>query len=372
MTARPAATSSATDSATSPRATRPVLVTGAAFLLVVAAFVLALDGLQQVASVLAPIFLALTLVLSVDPLRRAAVARGVPSWIASVVMLIALFGILLVVLGGVAIALTQLIQLLPEYQDDFAEYYAQAQEGLADLGIEVGSMEEMLGGISPGSVVPFLQGVLSGLGSVGTMVLFIALGMLFLTGDLSNGRRRLAVVASYRPQLAAALRDFADRIRRYWVVCTIFSLIEAGLNYTLLLVLDVPLAFVWFVLSFVAGYIPNVGFLISVVPASLLALLEHGPGVMVAVIVGFVLINFVVKTVVMPKFTGDVVGLNVTATFLSLLFWTLFVGPLGALLAVPLTLFAKAVLIDSNERSAWLATFLVSDEGLKEVESAES
>lgn len=336
-------------------------------MLIAGAVVLALAGVQHVSSILAPIFLALTLVLSVDPLRRRWVAGGMPSWLATVIMLLGLFGILVVILGGVAIALTQLIRVLPQYQDDFLAYYESAQEALMGLGIEMGSVDDVVGGISPSSLVPYLQGILSGLGTVGMTVLFIALGMLFITGDLSDGRRRLGVLAGHRPQLANSMRGFADRIRRYWVVCTIFSLAEAGLNYVLLVVLDVPLAFVWFTLSFVAGYIPNVGFLISVVPASLLALLEHGPGSMVAVIVGFVLINFVVKTLIMPKFTGDVVGLNTTVTFLSLLFWALVVGPLGALLAVPLTLFAKALLIDSSERSRWLGVFLVSGDELEEL-----
>lgn len=77
---------------------------------------------------------------------------------------------------------------------------------------------------------------------------------------------------------------------------------------------------------------------------------------MVAVLAGYAVINFVVKTLIMPKFAGEAVGLNVTTTFVSLVFWAVVIGPLGALLAVLLTLFTKAILIDSHPDSRWLGT----------------
>lgn len=349
---------------------RPGLTTGVVFLAVVALLVLALDGLREIAAVAAPVFLAFTLVLAVDPLRRKLVDRGVPLWLATVGMLVLLFGILLVVVLGVAAALTQLILRLPDYQDQFGEYFTTVSDWLSGIGIELGSVEDMLDGISPSSVVPVLQGVLAQLGSVGTLLIFIALGMIFLTLDLGNGRERMRVVSESRPHLAASLRDFSKRIPKYWWISTIFSLIEASLNLVLLLVLDVPLAFVWFLLAFLAGYIPNVGFVIGLVPAAALALFEHDLGTMIAVIVGYAVINFVIKTLIMPKFAGDVVGLSVTTTFLSLVFWTIFAGPLGALLAIPLTLFAKAVLIDSNPRTQWLGVFLVAGGEVEKVREA--
>jgi predicted PurR-regulated permease PerM len=48
------------------------------------------------------------------------------------------------------------------------------------------------------------------------------------------------------------------------------------------------------------------------------------------------------------------VGLSITVTFLSLVFWTFVIGPLGALLAVPLSLLTKALLVDADPASRWL------------------
>jgi AI-2 transport protein TqsA len=74
----------------------------------------------------------------------------------------------------------------------------------------------------------------------------------------------------------------------------------------------------------------------------------------VLVVVAYSVINLVIQSLIQPKFVGDAVGLSITVTFLSLVFWTFVIGPLGALLAVPLSLFAKALLVDADPDSRWL------------------
>jgi AI-2 transport protein TqsA len=55
----------------------------------------------------------------------------------------------------------------------------------------------------------------------------------------------------------------------------------------------------------------------------------------VLVIVAYSVINVMIQSLLQPKFVGDAVGLSVTLTFLSRVFWSFVIGPLGALLAVP-------------------------------------
>lgn len=43
------------------------------------------------------------------------------------------------------------------------------------------------------------------------------------------------------------------------------------------------------------------------------------------------------------------------------MFWTFVIGPLGAILAVPLTLFAKALLVDSSLQTRWMEAFLIPE-----------
>ena len=47
-----------------------------------------------------------------------------------------------------------------------------------------------------------------------------------------------------------------------------------------------------------------------------------------------------------------------TVTFIALLFWGWVMGALGALLAIPLTLLVKALLVDVDPRGHWLDALL--------------
>jgi hypothetical protein len=174
-------------------------------------------------------------------------------------------------------------------------------------------------------------------------------------------RNRSGRLQAARPRVAAALSDFARRVRTYWVVSTVFGLVVAALDVVALALLGVPLALTWGILAFVTNYIPNIGFVIGLVPPALLALLEGDVATMVWVIVVYSVINFTLQSLIQPKFVGDAVGLNPTVTFLSLVFWSFVVGPLGAILAVPLTLFFQSLLITTEPRAGWLNVFLESD-----------
>ena len=156
--------------------------------------------------------------------------------------------------------------------------------------------------------------------------------------DTDSTRRSLATLGERFPNPVAALDNFARGARSYMGVSAGFGLIVAVIDGVVLYVMGVPGAFVWAVLAFVTNFIPNIGFVIGVIPPALIALLDGGPDLMVAVIAVYSVINFVIQSVIQPRVVGDTVGLSPMLTFLSLVFWTWVVGPLGALLAVPLSL----------------------------------
>jgi predicted PurR-regulated permease PerM len=64
-------------------------------------------------------------------------------------------------------------------------------------------------------------------------------------------------------------------------------------------------------------------------------------------------LNFVIQTLIQPRFIGDSVGLAMTTTFVALVFWAWLLGPVGALLAIPLTLLVKALLVDVDPSAGW-------------------
>ena len=96
---------------------------------------------------------------------------------------------------------------------------------------------------------------------------------------------------------------------------------------------------------------------------ALLALLEGGVGLMLAVIAVYSVINLVIQSIIQPRVVGDKVGMSATLTFLSLVVWAWVLGPLGALLAVPLSLLVKALLVDVDPTARWLGPLLAHSAG---------
>lgn len=94
------------------------------------------------------------------------------------------------------------------------------------------------------------------------------------------------------------------------------------------------------------------------VVSTVFGLLEGGPRLMIYVLLVYSVLNVVIQSVIQPKIVGDAVGLSSTITMVSLVFWAYTLGAMGALLAVPLTLFAKALLVDADPGSRWLTPLM--------------
>lgn len=329
--------------------------------------VLVLAGMQAGASVLAPTFLAITLVITVSPMQRWLLARRVPAVVVVVLSVVVLYGLVLGLVAALVLSLVQLVAVLPDYFDQLQSLYSDAVAGLDSMGVSGRTISTAVSQINPSSIfgyaTSFLQQLLSGLSSVTSLVVLLLTTILFLAADATSAPRRLALVATSHPQIAQALGSFAAGVRRYWLVSTVFGAIVAAFDVVALLWLGVPLALTWGLFAFITNFIPNVGFFIGVIPPALIALLEGGPSLALTVIVVYVVLNVVIQTVIQPRFVGDAVGLTSAGAFLSLIFWGFVLGPLGALLAIPATSFVKAVLVDADPSARWLDAVVSSTPG---------
>jgi len=195
------------------------------------------------------------------------------------------------------------------------------------------------------------------LGAVGDLFFLIVL-LFFLAAEATLASGRAAELARLRPHVIEGLGRFVKGTQNYFVVCTVFGGIVAVLDSIALWILSVPLPLTWGLLAFLTNFIPNIGFVLGVIPPALLALLEGGFGDMLAVLVVYCVINVVLQTFIQPRFIGDAVGLSTTMTFLSLTLWTYLLGPLGALLAVPMTLLVRALLVDPDPDATFAAAIL--------------
>lgn len=335
-------------------------------LVIVAAAVAILAGMRASATILSPIILALVITIAwshgADWLRRHGVHPTVAA-LAGIVAGIVVVGLL------VALVWTSLIQLqekLPTYQPRIAALQAMITEKLRILPID-SSLLLSSETFQPASLVGYALRIIRRLTQTAGNLVVLVLLMAFMMLEAIDFPAKLRSAFASNPDVVESLRGFGESIKSYVLINAVFGLAAAAINTTLLLVLGVDFAFLWGVLSFLLSFVPNIGFIIALVPPTLLALIEFGFTRAAIVLGGYILINFVTDNVIKPKFVGESIGLSPLVVVLSLFFWAWLLGPLGALVAVPLSIGVK-FLFESFEESKWIAR-LMSDRAIRPAET---
>ena len=344
--------------ATSPSTALPRF---ALMVVAVAAIVMALSQLREVKDLVAPVFFALNLMITAYPLQGWLVKRGLPRWLGSVIAGLAVLLVLVLTVGGLSYAVAAMVGELPNYASQFQNLYTQTLNQLTKLGFDQTVLVKQMKGIDPNSVIGVVTGVLSNASGVASLVVVILTTLIFLVMDSVNIDDRMAGIRRVRPDLAGALDDFVHGIRQYWLVSTVFGLVVAAVDYGILVGVGVPLALVWAMFSFLTNYIPNIGFVIGLIPPAVVALFANGWQSALLVVVVYSVLNFVVQSIIQPRFTGESVGVTPTTSFVSLLLWSAVLGGMGTLLALPLTLLVKSLVIDSDPNARWVNALIAVD-----------
>jgi predicted PurR-regulated permease PerM len=310
----------------------PWLLGGACVVLIVA-------GLRAASGILNPMLMAGFLALLLQPitvkLRRWGVAGGLA--VTFVVIAVVLSGLLLVAFVGVS--LRQLALQVPVYRDQLNGLIASLNQMLARHDIDaIDYLQRAAQGPEIGRWVLNASGSMAASLSNLVLTLFI---FAFMLGGMWELERRASKRSRQYSPLAARFLAFSDTIRGYMGVRAVLGLIAAILDYLLLQILGVDYALLWGVLSFLLSFVPNIGFTLSLVPPTLLALVEGGWQRALIVFVGYQLINNVLDNVIGPRFVGREMKISALLSFLSVIFWAWVLGPTGAILAVPLTVLIR-------------------------------
>ena len=326
-----------------------------------AAAVVVIGGMRAVPDIIGPIFLALVLVITVEPVRGWIMRLGAPRWLATLAVILVIYAILIGMVVAAIVGAAQFASILPQYSAQISEQLSGLTSWLSSMGVSRESVQAALSNVDSSSIVSAVTGLLSVAGSILTSLLFVITLLIFLALDSAMFRDRMVRVRAGREPVLTALGKFAKGTRKYFGVATIFGGIVAVLDWAALLIMGIPAAGLWGLLAFVTNYIPNIGFIIGLIPPAFLGLLVGGWQLAVAVIAVYCVLNFIIQSVLQPKFVGDAVGLTTSMSFLSLIIWAYILGPLGAILAIPASLLVKAVLVDMDPDARWLQLF-VGDE----------
>jgi predicted PurR-regulated permease PerM len=181
-----------------------------------------------------------------------------------------------------------------------------------------------------------IQPLISPLTTTGIVVIFVVF-VLLQREDLRNRLVRLAGSADIQ-RTTAALDDAGKRLSKLFLTQIAFNAVfglAIGIGLELI---GVPSAPLWGLIAMIMRFVPYIGALISAVfPLILAAAVGSGWQMLILTAALFVVLELLAGQVIEPLIFGHSSGLSPVAIILSASFWTWLWGPVGLVLATPLT-----------------------------------
>ena len=322
--------------------------------------------------VLVPIVLAVLLSFILAPLVRLAQRLRIPRILAVLAVVAVAFAIILG-LGAVIVAqVNQLAGDLPRYETTLREKIQsfrgiiwgsgtleRAAEVLQDLGKEIDKPKQGEGAAPVGgrpvaqkpipvevrqpdpgplqTIISLITPLVSPLTTTGIVFIFVIF-ILMQREDLRSRLVRLAGVGDLH-RTTAALDDAGQRLSRLFLTQLALNAAFGLVIGTGLWIIGVPSAPLWGILAMVLRFVPYIGAVLAAVFPIVLAA-AVGPGWTMVLWTGalFLVVEPVVGHLIEPLLYGQSTGLSPIAIIVSATFWTWLWGPIGLVLATPLTI----------------------------------
>lgn len=307
------------------------------YLVGAAALVIIVAGLKLASGLVNQILLAFLLTMCITPLPEWLIRKGVPKGISIVISLFVILVGGFLITAMLASSIANVLESIPVYQEKLSSIYSDFQEFAESQNLNIADLIHKAN-VSPEKILDFagkflsgLTGVISSSFIIAMLIAFMIIELITYYNDLRKGKRSEAFHLQW-------LTGMGGDLRKYVNIQALTGVITAVLNFIFLLIMGVDFPFLWAFLSFLMNFIPNIGFIISVIPPALIALLMLGGWQALVVFIGFWLINAIVENVIRPIFMKESLNISLVTTFLSLLVWGWILGMTGAVLGVPLTI----------------------------------
>lgn len=360
---------------------------GARFLLNGACLVIVVAGLREASGLFLPFAIALFLsILSMPVLTKIRSKALVPDFLA-VLMTLSLIGAIFsgLILLGVR-AVSDLQMYLPGYRDSISNLYTVWIEGLSiRFGFPI--HEYLTGDIfDPGVAVDFFGRTAASIVGFLANIFLVLLITGFILAEATIFPPKFRAISIIRRGMSGGgeignespgrsrLTKIAGEVQDYLAIKTLISLATGLLIGLTTWWLDLDFPVLLGLIGFAMNYIPTVGSILAAIPAILLSLVQFGTLTNFGLVVlSYFLINVAFGNLVEPHLLGRRLGLSTLVVVLSLLVWAWIWGPVGALLAVPLTMVVK-IMLENTEDLRWVAILLDKspDAGLEQPRETKS
>ncbi len=316
-------------------------------LFMIAAIAIVLGAMRVASGVLVPGLLALFIAIVCTEPMYWLTEKGLPRWLAILLVVIVLLGVSSTIPLVVSGSIVQFNQQLPIYQERLDELMFQSSGWLQQFGYTAESLQTIF---DPSALLGYVQLVLGALGGILSSYLLIMLLVIFILVDVP---RSLAAGASTSGQIIRT-------VQHYFAIKTFTSLLTGVIISVWCMLMDVQYPFLWGFIAFLLNFIPTIGSVIAAIPAVLLALMFNGAISALVVMLGYVIINFGISNGLEPRIMGQQLGIRFVWIFVSLVAWGWILGPVGMLLAVPLTMTFR-IMFDNHDDTRWIANILVPE-----------
>jgi predicted PurR-regulated permease PerM len=315
--------------------------------------ILSLGAFLYVArSLLLPVIFALVVGLTLGPYTGYAIKRGVPAWILAAAVVLTIVGLSNLAVVMLANPVAELLRQAPEIADAVTDrlyvFHGQfsalhrlqtalgAKDGDNGLGFNVTRLiEGAVTIVTPAAVQFAVQFVLF----IGTLFFFI----------LGRARFRANTIAWFGSR-AARLRalkiigDVEAKLSGFLIVVTGINLCLGVATAGIMHLLGMPYPLLWGAFAFALNFVPYIGAGLLTVMLFFVALLTY-PTLAGALLppAAFLLLNTLEGQFLTPAIVGRrVLHVHPLVIFLSVAFWAWLWGPLGAFLATPFLIVARA------------------------------
>jgi predicted PurR-regulated permease PerM len=308
-------------------------------------------ALKLGAGFLLPIAIAGLFTLLLDPPVRALRRLGVPTSVGAGLLVFGMVGVL--VSGGVLLS-----GPAGDWVDSAPRTLVQAQTKVRKLlrpWQETARKVEKATETAPPGGPPTVQikppGLLQRLSVTTTGFLVTLFTVVFLTYFL------LATLPTFRTKLAdligsaagaghveAVMTEVEVQMSRYMLINTLTSAGVGLATWGVLAALGLPNAALLGVVAFLMNFIPYAGAVATLALIAVAALVAFDDtGRVLLVVGGSAAINLLEGYIITPHLMGRHLPLNPVAIFIGLLYWGWVWGPVGALVAVPITVMIQVV-----------------------------
>jgi predicted PurR-regulated permease PerM len=337
-----------------PAVPPPALTPTLSVLLGLALAVIVLAGVSAAREVVGPLALGAVIVIICHPLRHPLEKRGWPRWAATTAVIVLAYLILAALVLLLWFAGTQFVRLVADVADELRATAESIVGWLQSVGLDQ-EAADAAGSILDPSTIASLAASFGGTAiGVLTAFFFVLAYVIFMAADGARYSRAEASLGRGIRPTVQRFRAYNTGVRRYYVVNAAFGAVVAIIDGLALWALGVPAPAVWAILAFVTNFVPNIGFVLGLVPPALLALVVGGWPLMLVVVAIYCVVNVTLQVLIQPKFVSDAVSLSLTLSFFSVIFWTFIIGPLGAILSIPLTLLVRSLVLEGDPDARWL------------------